>query len=95
MKPKHENTIIGEILSEHKFVGGKKYWRIKDATIFDQKFEIGDRVLWVDDEDEERSYYFGNILWMMIDDKGSVEVSIDNLLVGRLDLEELNIFKHL
>lgn len=89
MKAKNKNITIGNTLSEHKFIGGSKYWRIDSATFEGEVFKIGDRVVWVDSDEEEFTEYEGNIDWMMIDESGEVQVSIDNLSVGRLDLEDL------
>jgi hypothetical protein len=89
MKPKNKNIEIGNILSEHKFISQTKYWRI-DKAIFDGiEFKVGTRVCWVDPDEEKHVEYNGNIDWLMIDEYGNVEVSIDNLMVGRLDLEDL------
>ena len=89
MKPKNNKIQIGAILSEHNFVSGTKYWRIDKAIFEDNEFKVGTRVCWVDPDEENHVEYNGNIEWLMIDEYGNVEVSIDNLLVGRLDLEDL------
>lgn len=87
MKIKNKDITIGNILSEHEFISGTKYFKIDSATYEDEVFKIGDRVAWVDPD--EFVEYGGNIEWMMIDEYGNVEVSIDNIQVGRLDLQDL------
>ncbi len=87
--PKNKDITIGNILSEHEFISGIKYWKIDKATFEDGEFKIGTRVVWIDPDEEEYVEYEGNIDWMLIDEQGDVEVSIDNQNVGRLDLEYL------
>ena len=87
--PKNKDIIIGNILSEHTFVSRTKYWKIDSATYEDEEFTTGTRVVWIDPDEEEYVEYEGCIDWMMIDEQGNVEVSIDNQSVGRLDLEDL------
>jgi hypothetical protein len=83
---KNKNITIGNILSEHTFVSGTKYWKISSASLEGDTFEVGTRVCVV----EETTEYHGNFEWLMIDEYGNVEVSIDNLeLGGRVDLEDL------
>jgi len=89
MKVKNKSIVIGNVLSEHTFVSGTKYWRIDKATFEGEVFEVGTRVSWVDPDEERYTEYTGCIEWLMVDDRGNVEVSIDNILVGRLSLDEL------
>jgi hypothetical protein len=91
MKLKNKKIKLGKVLSEHKFVSGIKYWRIETAEFEGNLFEVGTRVSFVDPDEELHTEYNGNIEWIMVDELGNVEVSIDNLLVGRLDLEDLII----
>lgn len=89
MKAKNKKIKIGNIISEHEFISGTKYYRIDSANYEGENFKIGDRVCWIDPDEQNHVEYNGNIEWMMIDEHGNVEVSIDNLQVGRLDLEDL------
>ena len=67
---------VGEKLSEHKFVSGTIYWKVPYAIFNGEKYEIGDTVYWLDKDDYIPMR--GDIDWMMIDDKGNVEVSLKN-----------------
>ena len=87
--PKNKDITIGNILSEHEFVSGGKFWKIDKATFEDEEFKIGTKVVWIDPDEEEYVEYEGNIDWMMVDEQGNVEVSIEDTPLGRVDLEEL------
>ena len=90
LKVKNKEIEIGNVLSEHKFVGGIKYWKIDSAKYDGFFYKIGTRVCWFDSDCEYNTEYCGNIEYIIVDEYGNVEVSIDNLLVaGRLDLEDL------
>ena len=84
---KNKNIKIGELGQERTFVSGTKNWRINWAEIFEQKFEIGDKVSFFDEDDNET--YIGLIDWMIVTERGDVEVSIQNTPLGRIDLEYL------
>lgn len=88
-RPKNKDVKIWDIIKECKFVGGQTYWTIDSAIYEEQEFKKGTKICWVDPDEEFHVEYCGNIEWLMIDERGNVEVSIDNLQVGRLDLEEL------
>ena len=92
--PKDKDITIGNILSEHTFVSGTKYWKIDSATYEDEEFRVGTSVGWVDidldDDEDDFIEYRGKIDFILITEKGEVEVSIDNLNIGgRVDLDSL------
>lgn len=89
-QPKNKEITIGNVLSEHTFVSGTKYWELDKVNFESVDFKVGTRVCYVDPDEESHVEYNGNIDFILIDEYGNVEVSIDNLLVGgRVDLEEL------
>lgn len=90
VQPKNKNITIGNILSEHTFINGTKYWKIDKALFEGHVFQIGTRVFWVDPDEEDYVSYEGKIDWLMIDERGNVEVSIADTPLGRIDLEDLN-----
>ena len=91
MKLKNGDIQIGELGDERTFVSGTKNWRIKWATLFEEKFEVGDKVSYFDED--SREMFIGLIDWMIVTETGSVEVSISDTALGRVDLEDLQHFK--
>lgn len=89
-QPKNKEITIGNVLSEHTFVSGTKYWKLDKVTFESVDFKVGTRVCYIDPDEEKHVEYNGNIEWIMIDERGNIEVSVDNLLIGgRVDLEDL------
>ena len=88
IKLKNEDIQIGELGEERTFVSGIKNWRIQWATLFEEKFKVGDKVSYFDTDSEET--FIGIIDWMIVTETGNVEVSLaDTDLGGRVDLEDL------
>jgi len=97
-----KKITIGDLLSEHTFVSGNKYWRIAYAIVDGNKFKVGDSVLW--DSDDYGTKYKGIIDWMMVGDDGSVEVALKDEEerrgnkwiksgLGRLGIEDITHFE--
>ena len=91
MKIKNEDIKIGELGKESTFISGGKNWRIEWAEIFGERFSVGDKVSFYDNDDDET--FTGNIDWMIITESGEVEVSIADTPLGRIDLESLTHVK--
>jgi len=91
MKLKNENIKIAELGEERTFVSGTKNWRIEWATLFEEKFEVGDKVSYFDDDSEE--IFIGKIEYIIATEIGNVEVSIAEIALGRVDLEDLQHFR--
>jgi hypothetical protein len=91
MKPKNENITTSELGEEKTFVSGHKNWRIQWAEIFEERFSVGDKVAFFDEDDHKT--FIGNIDWMIITETGDVEVSIADTPLGRIDLELLEHVK--
>jgi hypothetical protein len=95
--PKNPFISISELGEQSKFVSGNKYWFIESASIVDaleknkKEFKKGVKVKWTCPDTYKQ--FKGKIEWLIITDEGSVEVSIDNNNVGRLELDELEIIK--
>jgi len=89
MKLKNEDTKIGKLGKENTFVSGTKNWRIEWAEISGERFSVGDKVSFFDEDDQET--FVGNIDWMIVTESGEVEVSIAKTPLGRIDLE---LIKH-
>ena len=87
MKLKNENVQIGELGEERTFVSGTKNWRIEWAEIFEERFTVGDKVSFFDEDDHET--FTGIIDWMIVTEQGDVEVSISDTPLGRVDLESI------
>ncbi len=81
---KNKEITVGPLLSRHVFVGNTVYFKIPFATYKGVKFSIGDTIIWEDDKT-----YKGKIDWMLVTEDGEVQVSIDNLSIGRLPIEEI------
>lgn len=91
MKLKNEDIQIGELGEERTFVSGTKNWRIEWAELFEEKFEVGDKVSYFDEDSEET--FVGIIDWMIVTETGDVEVSIADTALGRVDLDSLQHFR--
>ena len=91
MKLKNENIEISELGKERTFVSGTKNWRIEWATLFEEKFEVGDKVSYFDEDSEET--FIGIIYYMIVTERGDVEVSIADTALGRVDLDSLQHFR--
>ena len=87
MKLKNEDIQIGELGEERTFVSGTKNWRIDWAEIFGERFEVGHKVSFFDEDDHET--FVGIIDWMIVTEEGDVEVSIANTPLGRVGLESI------
>jgi hypothetical protein len=82
-----EDIQIGELGEERTFVSGTKHWRIEWAEIFGERFEVGHKVSFFDEDDNET--FIGIIDWMIVTEQGDVEVSIANTPLYRVDLESI------
>jgi hypothetical protein len=98
MKPKNPFIKIGNLLGEQEsFVSGNKFFYIDSAILTDangenpKEFKQGVRVKWFC-QDTHKTYR-GRIEWLIITDYGSIEVSINNPNLGRLEIDELEIIK--
>ena len=87
MKLKNKNIKIAELGEERTFVSGTKNWRIEWAELFEERFSVGDKVSFFDEDDHED--YLGVIDWMIVTEQGKVEVSIADTPLGRVDLESI------
>ena len=87
MKLKNENIKISELGEERTFLSGTKNWRIEWAELFEERFSVGDTVSFFDEDNHET--YIGIINWMIVTEKGGVEVSIADTPLGRIDLESI------
>jgi len=85
----NENITIGTLGEENTFVSGTKNWRIDFAELNGNRFEVGTKVNFFDEDECED--YFGVIDWIIVTENGNVEVSIANTPLGRVDLEDLEI----
>ena len=91
MKLKNEDIQIGELGEERTFVSGAKNWRIEWATLFGEKFEVGDKVSYFDEDSKET--FIGKIEYIIATEGGDVEISISDTALGRVDLEDLQHFR--
>ena len=83
------NTIeISSLGEEKKFISGHKYWMIEWAKYKNHIFKIGDVVSFYDHDDNEQ--YCGEIDYIIYVEDNSVEVSIKNTPLGRIDIESLD-----
>jgi len=89
------NITISELGQERTFVSGNKNWRIDWADLNGNRFEEGVTVKWVapDAYGKQKSVYKGKIDWLIIIDDGSVQMSIDNNEIGRLDVDQVEFIK--
>ena len=87
MKLKNKNIKISKLGEEKTFVSGTKNWRIEWAELFEERFSVGDKVSFFDEDDHKD--YFGVIDWMIVTEQGEVEVSIADTPLGRIDLESI------
>jgi hypothetical protein len=95
MKPKNPNITISELGIENTFVSGNKNWRIDYADFNGNRFEVGTTIKWVDPDarGKEKRVFKGKIEWLIIIDDGSVQIAIDNMNIGRLDVDEVEFIK--
>ena len=91
MELKNKDIQIGELGEERTFVSGTKNWRIDWATLFEEKFEVEDKVSYFDEDSEET--FIGKIEYIIATERGDVEVSIADTALGRVDLEDLQHFR--
>jgi len=88
MNLKNENIKISELGEENTFVSGTKNWRIEWAEVHGQRFEIGTKVKFFDEDDQKE--YIGVIDWIIATEDGYVEASLADTPLGRIDVESLN-----
>jgi hypothetical protein len=95
MNPSNPNITISELGQERTFVSGNKNWRIDWADLNGNRFEVGTSVKWEDPDayGKQKRIYKGKIEWLIIIDDGSVQMSIDNNEIGRLDVDQVEFIK--
>ena len=94
--PNNEAIIIGDVIEERKFVNGNKNWVLSHVELDNKIYKKGvlvnvpEEVLDFDydDDDYDIETYTGEIQWIIITERGSVEVSID-VPLGRMNIEDL------
>ena len=80
-QPKNKEITIGNVLSEHTFVSGTKYWKLDKVTFESVDFKVGTRVCYIDPDEEKHVEYNGKIEWIMI---GSSFIAFDIRLRSRI-----------
>lgn len=94
---KNKNITLSELGEERTFVSGAKNWRLEWVDYEGHHFQKGTIVKWIDPDasGRDKRIYKGKIEYIIITERGDVDISIDdNTGLGRLSLDEVEFIKN-
>lgn len=89
IKPKCKDVTIGNIISESSFINKSKYWDVDSATFDGAEIKIGTRCVF---QDEYGERFEGKVDKIIITEQGDVDVSLADTPLGRISIEDLEIY---